>query len=81
MFWLMVSRYLLSLISFTTFFYIQLTSLKAGVNSSVIVSILGATSLFAAIAFYLIHKEHLKRKHLIGMILMISAVSMIASAS
>jgi drug/metabolite transporter (DMT)-like permease len=77
----MITRFLLIATTITNFFYIQMTSLNAGVNSSVVVSILGATSLFTAAAFFITFKEHLKKKHLIGMILMVTSVSLIASGS
>jgi drug/metabolite transporter (DMT)-like permease len=37
--------------------------------------------LFVAATFFVIYKEHLKKKHLIGMILMISAVVLIMFGS
>ncbi|CDW78595.1 UNKNOWN [Stylonychia lemnae] len=74
---IVIGRSLNQILSTLILYYIFETSILSGINSSIIFSIYGATSVMTAIAFYFIFKETLGQKHVAGiMIVMISVVLM-----
>ena len=56
-------------------------SVLAGIISSIVISILSGTAFFTSLAFYLIYREMLTIRHLVGMILLIGGIFVIAFGS
>jgi drug/metabolite transporter (DMT)-like permease len=71
-------RALTSIIGFSLLIIVQRTSHSAGINPSVMTSLLSMTSFFVASMFYFIYNEKLKFKHLVGMLLLVLSVIMIS---
>lgn len=77
---LIFCRYLCSLFSQIGIIFAFRTAILSGVNTSILFSLFSATSIFAAIVFYLVYGEKLKKTHIVGIGFMIMSVIFIANA-
>lgn len=73
-------RYLCSLFSQIGIIFAFRTAILSRVNTSILFSLFSATSIFAAIVFYIVYGEKLKKTHIVGIGFMIMSVVFIANA-
>ncbi|CDW81401.1 UNKNOWN [Stylonychia lemnae] len=76
---IVIIRSCFQLLSQFILYYILQTSIMSGINASIVFSIYAATSVMVAIAFYLLFKESLGLKHIIGIVLVMVSVILIAN--
>ena len=58
---------------------IIVTSIASGINVSIVYSIYGSSSIFAAIVFYFVYNEQLSMKHALGIVIMTISIVLIAN--
>lgn len=58
----------------------QKTSIESGINFSVILSMTALTTFLTALAFYILYKEGLKKKHYLGMMFLVFSVFLVSSS-
>lgn len=70
----MIVRSITSISSACFFFLLLHYSAAAGVNASIMVSMMSFTIVISAVLFYFLYREKLSQKHLIGMLLMVISI-------
>eukprot|EP00347_Sterkiella_histriomuscorum_P017280 403349988 len=78
---IIVCRFFSQLCSTLIMYLILITSIQSGINASIIFSIYAGASIFCSLAFYVIYKESLSLKHVLGIIIVFLSVVLIANGN